>query len=669
VSISYTGHRVAITSLGFPTTTEIWDTQSAHRIRTIRITAVQRFGSKGSALHPDGSLLLTWSDTGTTVWDVESGFPAGPRLGYGREVRGGLFAAVGRAIYLATKTEIECWDWLTGERIWSIPHKDGGEFSVSPDGLELLVARGLADKDGVATLFNTQAGRQISPPFHHPDMAFSVAGADNHTSFIFTAAAMPSANPTTAFSADGRRVVTVSQSSVRVWERVPPPKVTKSIPSYIHPARGGHLSPDFSRILDYSQFGGANTPVNEIDLLDLTAVALMDANLPKPRARYSVKGFADHAVFSPDARQVMVTSSEPRSLNGVVQVWDRATGQAAYPPFTHPNGLRFAAYSPSGRRIVGVARSGWRVWDAVTGAAIGPGGRWEGGRLRFAAFRPDDLAVLLLDELFNARLYDASSGQPLGREFQLPWAGYAVFSPDGKRVLAPAGGDTGQIVDPVTGERAGPTIPRLFSPGGGGIAPPSPVFRADGALVLALDREGVRVFEVATGQPVTPLLPAMGMEIVGFGFSPDGKQVGVIETRFTPDERLELVGREWVIASDHTLTTATLAARLASGRESDSSGSLVVVPAERQQADWAQLQAKGTRPGWSSAEIQDWHLGLLTKAAYRGLPDWRAMSFHLGMLLSVDSENMALRQRLETAIRERDSRPRQIAPSPRLVHP
>jgi hypothetical protein len=189
------------------------------------------------------------------------------------------------------------------------------------------------------------------------------------------------------------------------------------------------------------------------------------------------------------------------------------------------------------------------------------------------------------------------------------------------------------------------------------------VLNPDGTLVLAHDGRALRVYEVVTGQPVTPALSAAGLLVTGLGFGPDGRRVGAVEGRVTPDGHIELVGREWDLGLATSPAEAARAARVAAGREPDAAGGLVVVPADRQQADWAAERAARGDPAWTPAQVRDWHMAGAAEAENYGRPDWRAAAFHLGVLAAQAPDDEPLRKRMEQAVRNRDAGPPKAAPA------
>jgi hypothetical protein len=92
-------------------------------------------------LGPDARLLVTAGELGARAWDAADGAP-GPRLGGGRMVTAVALGPAGRRAYTGTPTgEVEAWNLLTGERLWSGSLEGPvSVLSVSNDGLRLAAA-------------------------------------------------------------------------------------------------------------------------------------------------------------------------------------------------------------------------------------------------------------------------------------------------------------------------------------------------------------------------------------------------------------------------------------------------------------------------------------------------------------------------------------------------
>jgi WD40 repeat protein/tRNA A-37 threonylcarbamoyl transferase component Bud32 len=135
------------------------------------------------------------------------------------------------------------------------------------------------------------------------------------------------------------------------------------------------------------------------------------------------------------------------------------------------------------------------------------------------AFSPDGKIVVMGSRDDAARLWEASTGNPLGLPLQHRDAvGHLAFSPDGKAVLTGSADNTARLWEASTGKPLGPPLPHqgevtvvAFSP--------------DGKTVLTGSRDHTaRLWEAATGKPLGLPLRHQGA-VVAVAFSPDSKSV------------------------------------------------------------------------------------------------------------------------------------------------
>jgi WD40 repeat protein/serine/threonine protein kinase len=293
------------------------------------------------------------------------------------------------------------------------------------------------------------------------------------------------------FSRDGRRVVTVCNEAAQVWDAATGQAVTPPL-THANDVHSAAFSPDGGRVVTASQDNTAR----------VWDAATGRAVSPPLRHGDAVMS----AVFSPDGDRVVTACQD-----GTAQVWDAATGQAVIPPFRHGESVRLAAFSPDGRRVVTAGSTTVRLWDVASGRSLTPPLSHE-PLVESVAFSPDGQRVVTGGYLY-ARVWDAATGRPLIPPLMHEgMVGFAAFSPDGRRVLT-AGLDKVQVWDAANGR------PIRNLPGG------TAVFSPDGRrVVTASNDRTARVWDAATGQPLSPPLPHGG-PVRSAAFSPDGRRL------------------------------------------------------------------------------------------------------------------------------------------------
>ncbi len=141
------------------------------------------------------------------------------------------------------------------------------------------------------------------------------------------------------------------------------------------------------------------------------------------------------------------------------------------------------------------------------------------GSVFSASFSPDGGRLVTASEDFTARLWDAHTGQPLGRPMRHnDWVNSATFSPDGNRVVTASQDNTARLWDAHTGQPNGREMTHenlVLSAG----------FSPDSTRVVSTSEDGTaRIWDARTGQPISE--PLRDSNWVNFAvFSPDGTRV------------------------------------------------------------------------------------------------------------------------------------------------
>jgi len=149
-------------------------------------------------------------------------------------------------------------------------------------------------------------------------------------------------------------------------------------------------------------------------------------------------------------------------------------------PVDMPSDFSSSAMTPDGTRIAAADTTGTiRVWDAGTGALVGPAMRGDEG-----------------------------------------WVSTMALSPDGSRIASGSGGGSARVWDVGTGRPVGPPL-RV---GEGFVS--CVASSLDGTLIAAGDGTGtIRIWEAGTGRAVGPPLRGHDDLVVSVAFSPDSSRL------------------------------------------------------------------------------------------------------------------------------------------------
>jgi WD40 repeat protein/tetratricopeptide (TPR) repeat protein len=438
-----------------------------------------------AAFSPDGRTVISGSVDGTAqLWDAASGRKIGPPLPVGGPAINVAFSPDRKTVLTADDgNTAQLWDATTGEPL-GLPLRPPPQFHILhvaiPDKGKIVLAGTEDNEFKILRLWDAATGKLIGPPLTHR----------GHNS---------------AFSPDGRMILVLSDDGT-------------------------------VRILDVSTRQPIGRPLERLRIFR-------------------------RAVWSPDAKTILTGSAD-----GTAQLWDAATGQPVGRPMRHESEVRTVALSPDGKTaLTGCQDKQARLWDAATGQFIGP--LEHQGQIIALAFSPDGKTMLTgsLDGTVRlwdaepgkltmqvleipttdskgvlspngkylvrlpqepnyqryARLWNATTRQPIARVPQPSGNVDVMFSPDGKVLLTTEMNRTARLWDSATGAALGVPfpLPSPQDPRGG-----TPVCLGPGGktLLFVAKDQRVWIFDGATGS-VRARTPALGGYPFGFDFTPDGK--------------------------------------------------------------------------------------------------------------------------------------------------
>jgi WD40 repeat protein len=516
--LSPDGRILATREPDFDTPIDIWDTASGKRLRQLRLPEMP--GIYRAVFSPDGKrLAVAESGAGETLrlWDVGSGEHR-VLTGHPRGPESLAFAAAGKLLATAEFRRVICWDAAKVEQLWraevaagslaftpdgrmliTSPHPRGrvwhcwdaatgkpaegvklpegysyARFAVAPDGRTLVFAQpsGITGADGRVRLWDLRAGKLLRTlpvagqigPFSRDGL--SVLTNDGAVQRWELATGRPLLPDTDAlghraevgrvvYSPDGRRLASAAHDgTVRLWE------VATAKP--LHVLRGHEqwvtelaFTPD-SKLLVSSATDG------ELRVWDVEAGReVRRIPLHDPR-RGEKKQNVWRLHVTPDGQTIIVLGYDSMESGAgapeeIITSWDLASGRRKASAPSQRNDGFYTAFSPDGRLLAshgllldtatGTERT--RLEDASkhSGAyAFSPDGRLLAGLIT----RPETDGVRFTTKMVGIQLWDSSSGRAV-RRIPTDWVGQPTFSPDG-RYLAAAGQDGIRLWELATGE-------------------------------------------------------------------------------------------------------------------------------------------------------------------------------------------------------------------------
>ena len=404
----------------------------------------------------------------------------------------------------------------TGELIAELPHEglvNWGEFSPSGQ----LVVTASADK--TARIWDAVTGQAKGPPMAHPDRVrvarfdptgtrIATGGWDSAARIWDVATGTLVSGPmqhhnsigTLDFSRDGTRLVTGSHDYVaRIWDVLSGTAIT---PPLRHGFVVSHVRflPDGRRVLTMS---------------DERMIRVWEPGKSEHRnVRVGHKSSVKTARLSPDGRWLLTASTD-----GTARVWNAESGVVKPWVLEHDAPLEEANFSPDGRFIATVGeKAKARIWSAMNGEPATPFLPHE-GTVWHAEFSPDSRTLLTAGDRTAAlwRVEDGSLIHRLAHDSSsvLRWA---IFSPNGTRVLTCAGDGSAKVWDTASGKAIGQPLKHDDMLDGGAFSP-------DGQLVATASRDyTAQISRIATGEPVgASLNHSAGVH--NLVFTPDGTRL------------------------------------------------------------------------------------------------------------------------------------------------
>jgi WD40 repeat protein/Flp pilus assembly protein TadD len=487
------GRRVV--SAGTDSAAKLWELESGRMIAELRhANVVQRVAFTADGRH----LLTAGADNTARVWDALTGAAAGPPLRHGDRVTRAEFSPDGRLVLTASAEQaVRIWDLATGHL--AIPPLEHAaplrHAAFDATGDSILTA----GDDRAARVWDAATGRARTRPVRHEyPVRYAVLGPDG-------------------------TLVTASEAAqggaVCVWKLATAEVIHRQPTSPLDAALSQQVQETAARFVQRQTPEGLILSENPILGQALNLMALLGPLQPAPPAAPRAQGWP-RAWFSPDGRHVLVAEDR-----GAARVYEAATLRPVSDAWAHAAAVMNASFSADGRFVLTetfLPDDTLRVWEMATGKLVASLVRWAAPfAAREAALSPDGSRLLLVGDGV-ARVHDVGAGRDEAR-LQKPGTRVvrAAFSPDGTRVVTVSDDKTAQLWEAATGTLV-PTPAQIRYGYGKQFWPPT--FSPDGRLLALATPDGVRVWDTATGDPVTPPL-RLPDGAASAAFSPGGDRL------------------------------------------------------------------------------------------------------------------------------------------------
>ncbi len=481
-------------------------------------------GVRAIAFAPDGRTLVSggWDNT-IRFWDLATGRERdrlpGPKrglLGIALTPDGKALVTVGnggsiRIREQATGRELRSWQGHGGSHVRCV--------AVSPDG-KLLATGGGGNHDPTLSLWDLATGTELHSPGGKTYTINSVAFSPDGKVLAAGCGTLDWFGPPPA---EDRGV----GGTVRLWD-VATGKLLKTLRGHANGVTEVAFSPDGKRLAS----AGNDSTLRLWDAATGKELARIPVPASPPFPSYGRPAEIDQGgvysvKFSPDGRTLASAGED-----GVVRLWDAATGKESRTLPAHGHEVRVVAFSADGKTLAsGSCDNTVRLWDPRTGKELLPQPGHAGG-VHCLACSPDGKYVASAGIDRTVRLWDRATGRErhlLRGHTDMP--SWLAFSPDGKRLASASWDETVRIWDVERGRE----VHRLEHPGRAlGVA-----FSPDGAALAALfsramgSGSAVYFWDPRTGKEQPPLrfVPQAPAPLQ---VNPDGKVLTAGDFRFGP---------------------------------------------------------------------------------------------------------------------------------------
>ncbi|KAL8930889.1 MAG: hypothetical protein Q9211_007202, partial [Gyalolechia sp. 1 TL-2023] len=277
-----------------------------------------------------------------------------------------------------------------------------------------------------------------------------------------------------------------------------------SSPSYSWPTIRGFEFFDAVLVRDNSRLV-ALRPINS---------QVFDLKSEKPLFTFDTESSFDAVTnwcLSPGGEWFLIAGSKIGGQDGHVAllIWDAVTGRRAAGPLEQKGPINRSRFSPDGRRVVIASQDGKaRVFNSSDGRSLWTIDHGDpAASVEDADFDPKGRFVVTAGSDGTTRLWDATTGKPVPPDIRHEGpVREATFSPDGESLstISLAADHNTAVLRVWNVTAKAPRTPPVKIGARGEQGTYHAAFNPDGRLIVVASENGARVWDSATGEPVTP---------------------------------------------------------------------------------------------------------------------------------------------------------------------